>query len=290
VIDPFCKKVFKELGINVFMETGTDMGESVASVSCWFAEFDPDFGEISELTVTGARSYSPWSKAIQYPIFKNARESRYKVHSVDVMKECYENANKLFESNPNVCLYRASSDQFIRDWVEKVNSSDELRKNKYFFYLDAHWYKYWPLRDEIKEILKLDQFIIGIDDTMVPGKSDPRFPHGDFGYELNKGTPLNWAYMHDLFSERKVSVFYPNTSNRDRKGWLLIFSGYDESQLSFLEQNNMFRVGQDDPIHAEKKPVPFVAHLDPINIVKRLVPISLIRASVRNYQKLFPAS
>jgi hypothetical protein len=51
------------------------------------------------------------------------------------------------------------------------------------FYLDAHWYDYWPLQDEVKTISKLSQFVILADDFKVPGK--PQFENDNGG----GGTP-----------------------------------------------------------------------------------------------------
>src|SRR4029077_4777487 len=44
------------------------------------------------------------------------------------------------------------------------------------FFLDAHWYTYWPLWDELRVVARLPQSIVMIDDFRVPGREE-------FGYD-----------------------------------------------------------------------------------------------------------
>ena len=47
MIDPVCREIIEKLGIQLFVETGTDMGETVAEAAKWFAEIDSEFDFVS---------------------------------------------------------------------------------------------------------------------------------------------------------------------------------------------------------------------------------------------------
>jgi hypothetical protein len=78
----------------------------------------------------------------------------------------------------------------------KINNNDLL-----FFYLDAHWYEYWPILDELEVISKNCQnnAIIVIDDFKVPDR--------DFGFTIdyNIGKILDYEYIKE-----KLEKIYPD--------------------------------------------------------------------------------
>lgn len=268
MIDISCKKVIKHLNINKFIETGTYKGETVAEVCKWFSEFYLEFGKIEKLIHTdargnrpwnvfiayieklihtGARSAHPWNtsiayidtllhtaakclhvrpwyQSIAYPIFKECMDSNYKIYSVDIDPKYYKATKDLFSTNPNVIIKCKNSEQFLKELIDDKTIKDT---DNCFFYLDAHWKKYWPLRDEIKQVLRLNRFVILIDDFRVPG-------HPEFGYDIYDKQACGWDYIKDLFKNRKVVIYYPKKLNRDNRGWVLIFHGYPEERLGFL--------------------------------------------------------
>lgn len=282
MIDPVCTSIVDGLGVKVFVETGTDMGETVAEVACWFAERDAAFGRIADFHEPGYKSYNPWNAPIRYPRFDQAGSSEFELHSVDVDAKSVAIARRLFESNPNIHIHEGSSEQWLRRFVDERKASGDERR--VLFFLDAHWGAYWPLRDELQAIVELERFAVVIDDFMVPGKSDPKAPHGAFGFDLYKGRVLNWPYVRDCFAERDVGIYYPTAPNRDRRGWVLIVSGYSEEELQFLNNLPLFRVEADDPVHdLPAKPHPR-AYLDWKNAVKTVVPLRLVRSMIRGYQ------
>lgn len=284
MIDTRCKEVLRRLDIHSFVETGTDMGETLAQVSRWFADWDPNFGKIVGAVETGARSYASGASRIAYPQFDSVRESRYALHSVDLDQQSYLNARDLFESNSNISLHHASSEEFLQSYVQRMldSPSDEAT----FFFLDAHWGKYWPLRDELRQILRLKRFVLCIDDFFVPGKSHSGKPHGDFGFDVYQRTILDWGYIREQFQDRNVNLAYPTHSNRDGRGWVLLFVGYSEEELAQLDQADFFALDADDPMHRDPTKLHPLAHLDSRNLVKRLLPLALLRSTVRLYQRL----
>jgi hypothetical protein len=73
-----------------------------------------------------------------------------------------------------------------------------------FFYLDAHWEKDLPLRDEVGVIASAWRNpVVMIDDFRVPG--DPGYQFDDYG----AGQTLDLAYVEPL-DEFKMAAWYPS--------------------------------------------------------------------------------
>ena len=250
MIGTVCKEIIKELGIYVFVETGTDMGETIAEAAKWFSGMDPKFGKISDYVTTGARGYSLESKPIRYPVFEDVGDSKFKIFSVDIDSYSFKNAKKLFKTNLNISLFCANSSEFLKDFIDR----NIFKSSQTIFFLDAHWGKYWPLRDEIKQILKLEKFVIVIDDFFVPGLSNSAKPHGNFGFDFYHSRILCWGYIDYLFNNIDVKVYYPKQPNKDHRGFVLLFKGYNSEELGFLKGLLLEHIDKDDPAHS--RPVP----------------------------------
>jgi hypothetical protein len=284
MIPRLCKTIIEELGLRVLVETGTDMAESVAEVARWFAELDPSFGKITGSVATGARSYRRGSQPIQYPVFEDARQSEYQIYSVDVCDAAYRDVKALLERNRNIHLVKKDSVEFVKEFVANSASVPVL------FFLDAHWGKYWPLRDELAEIVKLDRYAVVIDDFFVPGRSRPSRPHGEFGFDFYGGVVLDWGYIRDLFAAQEVRVFYPTEPNRDGRGTVFLFKGYNAESLRFLDSLGLVAVDKDDPVHTKPVRLSPLAYCDAHYLAKKLLPVSLLRKLVRGYQRLRPGT
>ncbi len=280
MIDPICRDIIVALGITRFVETGTDKGETIGLVSSWFSQLDPAFGRITGWDKSAARSYAAGSEAIAYPVFGEVGHSRFQIHSVDVDAASYQSARQRFETNRNIQLHQQSSEQFLK----KLLSQDYVGHT--LFFLDAHWGKYWPLRDEIKVINQLSRFVVIIDDFFVPGKSRPEFPHGDFGFDIYGRTILDWSYVRDAFGDQPPRIFYPQTANRDRRGWVLLTRGYSTGQLEFLNTLNLREVPFNDPAHQDVVKPTWKTFCDGRNILKLLFPLNWLRQGHRGYEKI----
>ena len=286
MIDILCKDIVGRLKINRIVETGTDQGETVGEASRWFSEIDPNFGVVTGTIKTGARSYNSWNEPIAYPVFSGSKAARCQIHSVDIDRHSANAAKKNFSSNPNIYLYHSHSEKFLSFLLSPEIEKNHL-ENNYLFFLDAHWGKNWPLRDELRVIRKLNKFLVVIDDFLVPGKSDPSFPQGSFGFDFYKGQILNWSYIGGVFSSMRVRVFYPKRPNRDKKGWALIARGYSEHELKFLESLELFEMDQFDERHTEPVKPSWRSYLTTRGILKKIVPVSLLRSAHRVYEKAF---
>jgi hypothetical protein len=196
----------------------------------------PEFGQIEKMIITGAKGSNPWNSYIPYPVFKNGSpKTNYKMFEVDNNKESVDKVKEIFFSNPNISFGCQSSELYLHELIDIQRAIGE--NDNALFYLDAHWGDYWPLREEINEVLKLKKFAIVIDDFVVPG-------HPDCGYDSYRGIPCGWGFIKDLFKGREVSVFYPTRSNRDYRGWVLIIAGYSSEELQFLKKLPLFKLSR----------------------------------------------
>jgi hypothetical protein len=197
------------------------------------------------------------------------------VCSIELDEVAYSKARELFSSNPNISIVNESSERFIRRLV-----NDELDRGLHdvLFFLDAHWGRYWPVRDELKAISALPRFAVVIDDFFVPGHSQIGRARGNFGFDFYHRRILCWGYIKDCFGEESVRVFYPRKANRDRRGWCLIVRGYDSSELSFLTQEmELFEMASSDPAHTGCLRPNLVTYLDTRVMLRLLLPLSWLR-------------
>ena len=83
-----------------------------------------------------------------------------------------------------------------------------------FVYLDAHWYDYLPLQDELGLILKSHKEIasvIMIDDFAVPHDKA-------YGFDSYKGGTLNYPYIESSLTPQS-NVFFPSTPAEQETGF-----------------------------------------------------------------------
>ncbi len=88
----------------------------------------------------------------------------------------YRLAKMRLKNVPSVRLHNTDS----RTFLTQLRSNAEITGNSCFLYLDAHWGKDNPLRDEISLVASAwDRFIMMIDDFQVPG--DSGYLHEGYG-------------------------------------------------------------------------------------------------------------
>lgn len=287
MIDEMFRHVIRRLherGEHIFfLETGTDMAETVSIVSQWFAELDPEFGAVESFQSTGDRGYSLSANVIEYPVFTNIGSSVHKLVSVDVDPFSVSNARKLFEHNKNIMIAEGNSATFVDETIERREGDNVT----WIFFLDAHWGKYWPLRDELTAIRRLEKFLVIIDDFFVPGRSNPSKAHGSYGFDFYLGKILDWGYVLPVLRGQPVKVFYPNESNRDDRGFVFISKGYDDKEISALTEGlNFFSLPPEDPAHREPNRASLALYLDIPFLLRTFLPLSWIRGAVRAVQRV----
>lgn len=148
------------------------------------------------------------------------------VVSIESSDRYFEFSRLRLSKFDNVSLIKGSSDEVLED----MGKSGQLDIDV-FAYLDAHWYDYLPLREEISTIARCAKsFIALVDDFEVPGDSGYKFD--DYG--PNGSCTL--AYVEDILGPG-VRVFFPTVSSSAetgvRRGYCLIAAG--ESNIAMLE-------------------------------------------------------
>jgi predicted O-methyltransferase YrrM len=127
------------------------------------------------------------------------------VHTIEVSEPILKNAKLLLQYRSNIQCHLGSSEKVLKEILPS------LQGQRLFFYLDAHWNTYWPLRDELEEISQThkDNCIIAIDDFKVPGRKDIPFDeyagHScSFEYIENNLSKVFTDYTHHYIIPKDV--------------------------------------------------------------------------------------
>lgn len=141
------KQLVKEFGIKTVVETGTYKGDSTVEIA----------------------------KLVPNTVSIEIVPERFESTKKRFVAEGYEpvgvakNKSWLIKDKREVTLYCGNSPEVIRRIINRLNEP-------ILFYLDAHWRKYWPLKDEIRAIKPRPKSLIIVHDCRVPGK--------DFFYDI----------------------------------------------------------------------------------------------------------
>ena len=121
------------------------------------------------------------------------------VHTIEFNEEYYLNCKEILKNYENVTIHNGSSEQVLNKILPNINE-------RILFYLDAHWYMYCPILDELEAIFNNNKkdCIIVIHDFLSPNT--------DLGYmrvpdenSVSGGPPLNYEYISE-----KLSKIYNN--------------------------------------------------------------------------------
>jgi hypothetical protein len=140
----------------------------------------------------------------------------HEVHSYEVNYDYYSEALKINKNNKNVKLFLGNSADLFK---QNLLPSDYNT----MFFLDAHWYDYCPLLDELQEIANFSlKPIIIIHDFYVPNE----FGQAKFGFDKFKEQPLNFEYVKEkienIYGVDNYSLFY--IENSEINSGVAIFS------------------------------------------------------------------
>lgn len=122
---------------------------------------------------------------------KRLAEFAEAVFTIENQKENFEKAVEANKHLNNIKYFLGGSQDMLQQVLE-VN--DEFKGNvNVLFFLDAHWYDYCPLLDELDIIAKHNNIrpVIVIHDFKVPGKPE-------FGFDSYKGQDFEfeWIQQH----------------------------------------------------------------------------------------------
>ena len=145
--------------------------------------------------------------AIKYP--------NLPVFTSEVNEIYFKRADRFLKAFKNIAAFNESSEIVIKKLIEQSKLGDLP-----LFFLDAHWYDFWPLKDEMKIISELDRFIVIVDDFVVPGRPD-------FGSDPGGGGSLK-------FSGRKTKDTRPcdvNLIQESLNGCKVVYPLYERSEV-----------------------------------------------------------
>lgn len=202
MINYLAKPIIQRFKIEKFVETGVFMGDTMLIVQDWFCDmFGDEFN-------TG-----PWGQG---------KKGRYRMYEVEWSREYFENFIKPRHQN-QINVECINSDSVA--WLKSVIDSGELsNQDRCFFYLDAHAHgspNPEPMRDEIRQVLRLRNQIICIDDWAVPGKNPDIY---------------NTGMIWDLIKDRTDVIYYSDKHNFHGKWSCYIFIDRMSNELDELLQ------------------------------------------------------
>lgn len=118
----------------------------------------------------------------------------------------------------NIILIQSNSIDYLKQ-IQNTKQRDTL-----FFYLDAHWYKYLPLREEIEIIGSCwENVVILIDDFKVNG--DPGYSYDNYG----KVGTLELDFILDLVAKYQFSYSFPSFKASEetgaKRGYIILSKG-----------------------------------------------------------------
>ncbi len=151
------------------------------------------------------------------------------IFTCEVMGLYFRGSRRRLKKYSHVHIMKMSSPRML-DHLENGHSFGTLP----FFFLDAHWYNYWPILDELRIIKKLSSALIMIDDFEVPGRPE-------LGYDVQmvdgKEIKNNLEFIQkELLPNDKI--FFPISAGIYR-GYVIIFRGAAD-KFSRLENSAFF--------------------------------------------------
>jgi hypothetical protein len=121
------------------------------------------------------------------------------VHTIELNETFYENCKNTLKDFKNVSIHNGSSEKILNELLPNVDDS-------IIFYLDAHWYSYCPILDELDAIYRNGKknSIIVIHDFYVPD-SDLGYMKTPGNSSVDDGPILNFEFIED-----KLNLIYEN--------------------------------------------------------------------------------
>jgi len=134
-----------------------------------------------------------------------------KVYSCEIDENYRYNIKKERTLENNVNIEFGNSPDLLKKWFTEIGN------DKFFLFLDAHWKKYWPVLDELQQLINFNyKPIIIIHDFDCK--------HEGWAHDSYQGQDLNWDYIKDKIEQIygsngydiKISnrSFQPNTPLR----------------------------------------------------------------------------
>lgn len=107
-----------------------------------------------------------------------------KVYTCEIDPKMLEDVKTHVSLNDNVEVVLGNSPDCLKKWFS------EIGHDKFFLFLDAHWDEYWPLLDELQQVIDFGYKPVIIIHDFDCG-------HGGWQYDTYNGNILNWDYIKD---------------------------------------------------------------------------------------------
>lgn len=127
-----------------------------------------------------------------------AKTSGIPVLTCEKNKSLYSLAKMRLKREQFVLLHHMDS----REFLVELSKNPDITQNECFLYLDAHWDKDLPLKEEISIIAsRWERFVLMIDDFKVP--DDDGYLHDSFG-------TLEYIDMDSLKTKYNLCAYFPS--------------------------------------------------------------------------------
>jgi len=142
-----------------------------------------------------------------------------KVHTIEIVPETYNLAQKRLKSFSNIDAYLGNSVEVLKEILIPNN-------NNYIFFLDAHWEEYCPLQDELKVIKEKNIMApIIIHDFYVPNFFD-NGKTSRFSYDTYNHQPFTlewlWNDIVNLYGKNNFFYYYNVSPTSEFSGILFL--------------------------------------------------------------------
>jgi len=151
------------------------------------------------------------------------------VYSCEIDPMRYALSKKILEPHfDNISLIQSNS----VDYLKQIQSTKQ--RNTLFFYLDAHWYKYLPLREEIEIIGSCwENAVVLIDDFRVNG--DTGYTYDDYG----KIGTLELDFIRDLIAKYQFNYSFPSFKASEetgaKRGYVILSKGSCKHEIELMQ-------------------------------------------------------
>jgi predicted O-methyltransferase YrrM len=134
------------------------------------------------------------------------------------------------EENYNIAINNFSKTNFSNIKGLLGNSPEVLREiltnedNDVILFLDAHWYDYWPIHDELRVCIdKKIKPVIIIHDFFVPDENgNPKFGFDKYG-EQKLDLEYIKVFLDEIYGENNYDYHYNNESDNVGQGLIYIY-------------------------------------------------------------------
>lgn len=125
-----------------------------------------------------------------------------RVHTIELDPEMARAARETLLDTANATVHDGSSAHLLPELIPNLS-------RPVLYYLDAHWYRDWPLFEELESIARLaGECVIVIHDVKVPGK--------DFGFDSYGGRALTFELVKPYLD--KLPFKWRHSFNEEAEG------------------------------------------------------------------------